>query len=99
MVIQGGKAASRTGAASHASVHAAERRHMLPANVLAAAISLLVLAVGGCATYKPTAPPSKGPINRDHFPEKAADDKILAPVTTSKFVPLPQPQVQVTTCT
>jgi MSHA type pilus biogenesis protein MshL len=97
MVIQGGKAASRTGAASHASVHAAVRRHMLPANVLAAAISLLVLAVGGCATYKPTVPPSKGHINADQFPEKAADDKILAPVTTSNFVPLPKPQVKVPT--
>src|SRR5882724_6710915 len=94
MVIQGEKAASRIGAASHASVHAAERRHMLPANVLAAAISLLVLAVGACATYKPTVPPSKGHINADQFPEKPANDKILAPVTTSNFVPLPKPQVK-----
>ena len=70
---------------------------MLPANVLAAAISMLVLAVGGCATYKPTVPPSKGHINADQFPEKAADDKILAPVTTSNFVPLPKPQVKVPT--
>ena len=70
---------------------------MLPATVLAASISLLVLAVGACATYKPTVPPSKGHINADQFPEKAADDKILAPVTTSNFVPLPKPQVKVPT--
>ena len=70
---------------------------MLPANVMAAAISLLVLAGGGCATYKPTVPPSKGHINADQFPATAADEKILSPVTTSNFVPLPKPQVKVPT--
>jgi general secretion pathway protein D len=68
---------------------------MLPANVVAAAISLLALAVGGCATYKPTVPPSKGHINADQFP--AAEEKILPPVTTSNFVPLPKPQVKAPT--
>lgn len=70
---------------------------MLPVNVVATILSLLLLAVGGCATYKPTVPPSKGHINAEQFPEKAADDKILAPVTTSNFVPLPKPQVKAPT--
>jgi MSHA type pilus biogenesis protein MshL len=70
---------------------------MLPANVMAAAISLLALTVGGCATYKPTVPPSKGHINADQFPATAAEEKILAPVTTSNFVPLPKPQVKAPT--
>jgi general secretion pathway protein D len=96
MVIQGEQAALRDGMATH-SVHAAVRRHMLPANVAAAAISLLVLAVGGCTTYKPTVEPSKGHINADQFPPKPADDKILAPVTSSNFVPLPRPQVKAPT--
>lgn len=69
---------------------------MLPANVVAAAISLLALTVGGCATYKPTVPPSKGHINADQFPA-AAEEKILPPVTTSNFVPLPKPQVKTPT--
>lgn len=70
---------------------------MLPTNVVAAAISLLALAVGGCATYKPTVPPSKGHINADQFPATAAEEKILPPVTTSNFVPLPKPQVKAPT--
>jgi MSHA biogenesis protein MshL len=70
---------------------------MLPANVVAAGISLLALAVGGCATYQPTVPPSKGHINADQFPAKGADEKILPPVTTSNFVPLPKPQVKAPT--
>ncbi len=70
---------------------------MLPANVVAAAISLLALAAGGCTTYKPTVPPSKGHINADQFPATAAEEKILPPVTTSNFVPLPKPQVKAPT--
>jgi MSHA biogenesis protein MshL len=70
---------------------------LLPVNVAAAVISLLVLVVYGCATYQPTVPPSKGHINADQFPQKAADDKILPPVTTSNFVPLPKPQVKAPT--
>ncbi len=70
---------------------------MLPANVVAVAISLLALAVGGCATYKPTVPPSKGHINADQFPATAAEEKILPPVTSSNFVPLPKPQVKAPT--
>ncbi len=97
MVIEGGEAAVHTGVVLHTSLHAAVSRHMLPTNVVAAAISLLVLAVGGCATYKPTVPPSKGHINAGQFPEKTADDKILPPVTSSNFVPLPKPQVKAPT--
>ncbi len=83
--------------ASLSVTRAAARRHMLPANVLAATISLFVLAVGGCATYKPTVPPSKGHISADQFPATAVEEKILPPVTTSNFVPLPKPQVKVPT--
>ena len=70
---------------------------MLPAKVVATAISLFALAVGGCATYKPTVPPSKGHINADQFPANTAGEKILLPVTTSNFVPLPKPQIKVPT--
>jgi len=97
MVMQGGKAASHAGEASHTAARAAARRHMLPVNGLAVVLSLLALAVGGCATYKPTVPPSKGHINADQFPEKAPDDKILQPVTTSSFVPPPKPQIKAPT--
>ena len=95
--MQGGKAASHAGEASHTAARAAARRHMLPVNGLAVVLSLLALAVGGCATYKPTVPPSKGHINADQFPEKAPDDKILQPVTTSSFVPPPKPQIKAPT--
>ena len=97
MVIQGGKAASRAGGALHSIARTAARRHMLPANGVVAAISLLALAVGGCATYKPTVPPSKGHINAGQFPEKAAEEKILPPVTASNFVPVPKPRVKTPT--
>ena len=70
---------------------------MLPANGVAAAFSLLALAVGGCATYKPTIPPSKGHINAGQFPDKAAEQKILPPVTANNFVPLPKPRVKIPT--
>ena len=65
----------------------------------AAAVCFLVLVVGigSCASYKPTVPPSKGHINADQFPEKAAEDKILEPVTSSNFVPLPKPQFKAPT--
>jgi general secretion pathway protein D len=97
MVIQGRQAASRVGMALHSAARAAARRHMLPANVVATALSLVALAVGGCATYKPTIPPSKGHINADQFPATTAAEKILPPITTSNFVPLPKPQVKVPT--
>ena len=70
---------------------------MLPANVVAAVISLVALALSSCATYKPTVPPSQGHINADQFPATTAEEKILPPVTTSNFVPLPKPQVKVPT--
>jgi MSHA biogenesis protein MshL len=97
MAIQSGQAASRIDIALHSVTRAAARRHMLPANVVAAVVSLLALTVGGCATYKPTVPPSKGHINADQFPATTAQEKILPPVTTSNFVPLPKPQVKVPT--
>ncbi len=70
---------------------------MLPLQGVAVVVSFLALAVGGCATYKPTVPPSKGHINADQFPEKAPDDKILQPVTASGFVPPPKPQIKAPT--
>ena len=97
MVIQGGKAAARFGVASNIVTRAAARRHMLPVNVVAAAVSLAVLSIAGCATYKPTVPPSKGHINADQFPANGTEEKILPPVTTSNFVPVPKRQVKVPT--
>ena len=97
MVIQGGKAAPRFGVASNIVARAAARRHMLPVNVVATAVSLVVLSIAGCATYKPTVPPSKGHINADQFPANGTEEKILPPVTTSNFVPVPKPQVKVPT--
>ncbi len=70
---------------------------MLPANVVAVAISLMALALSSCATYKPTVPPSQGHINAGQFPVASPDEKLLPPVTTSNFVPLPKPQVKVPT--
>ncbi len=75
----------------------AVRRHIMPARVLSF-ITLILLALTdiGCA-YKPTVPPSQGHINAEQFPPRAADDKILAPVTMSNLVPQPKPQVKVPT--
>ncbi len=75
----------------------AVRRHIVPTRVLSTS-ALILLALGdvGCA-YKPTVPPSEGHINADQFPPKAADEKILPPVTVGNFVPQPKPQVKVPT--
>ena len=70
---------------------------MLSPNVVASIISSLALAAGGCSTYKPSIPPSQGHINAEQFPAKLAEEKILPPVTTSNFVPLPKPHVKVPT--
>ncbi len=80
-----------------AAPHDAASRHMLPAKVLTAAAIVLGLSVSGCATYKPTVPPSQGHINADQFPQNAADYKILPPVTTSSYVPPPKAQVKAPT--
>ena len=97
MVIQRRRATARVGTVSLSAVRAAARRHRLAANVVATALSLVAVAVGGCATYKPTVPPSKGHINADSLPATAATEKILPPVTSGNFVPLPKPQVKVQT--
>jgi general secretion pathway protein D len=97
MVIQGGQAASCDGMALESAARDAACRHMLPGNVVGAVLSVLVLIAGGCATYKPSVPPSQGHINADQFSGKAADEKILPPVTTSNFVPPPKPQVKAPT--
>jgi general secretion pathway protein D len=60
------------------------------------ALILVVMSSAGC-TYKPTVRPSQGHINAEQFPPKAANEKILPPVTVSEFVPPPKPQVKVPT--
>jgi MSHA type pilus biogenesis protein MshL len=93
MVIKEKPIVSRVDAAPHD----AASRHMLPAKVLTAAAIVLGLSVSGCATYKPTVPPSQGHINADQFPQNAADYKILPPVTASSYVPPPKAQVKAPT--
>ena len=87
MVIQGRQAASHTDRGPDSVARGAAIRHTLPPNRLAIALSVLTFAIGGCATYKPTVPPSQGHINAAQYPDKAAEDKILAPVITSKRNP------------
>ena len=70
---------------------------MLPANGVAATLSLVALAVVGCATYKPTIAPSQGHINAGQFPDKTEEEKILPPVTANNFVPFPKPRVKTPT--
>ena len=70
---------------------------MLLVKSAAVVLSFLALAVGGCANYQPTIPPSKGHINADQFPQKAPDDKILQPVIANGFVPPPKPQIKAPT--
>jgi|KBSMisStandDraft_5_1062788.scaffolds.fasta_scaffold02080_2 general secretion pathway protein D len=96
MVNEGGKAGSCYGQPARSWTRAAGMGHILPVNSAAIAMSLLILAAAGCATYKPTVPPSQGHINAAQFP-KQTEDKILSPVTTNNFVPLPKPQVKVPT--
>jgi len=60
------------------------------------ALILVAMSSAGC-TYKPTVRPSQGHINAEQFPPKAANEKILPPVTVSEFVPPPKPQVKVPT--
>jgi MSHA type pilus biogenesis protein MshL len=97
MVIPGEKAASCVSGTSQPIGPAAAGSHIVPGHVVALALSLIVLAVGGCATYKPAIPPSKGHINAADFPDKAANDKIPPPVTVSNLIPPPKPQVKVPT--
>lgn len=68
-----------------------------PARVTVASVCVLLLWLsGGCATYKPTVPPSAGHINASQFP-KSGEDNILPPVTVNNFVPPPKPHVKVPT--
>ncbi|HVY06059.1 MAG TPA: secretin N-terminal domain-containing protein [Burkholderiales bacterium] len=97
MIIKGGKTAALADATMGGMEPPAVERHLLPVRVLAIALAAIVLVTNGCATYKPTVPPSKGHINADQFPDKSADDKILPPVTTSNYVPPPKPQVKAPT--
>jgi MSHA type pilus biogenesis protein MshL len=60
------------------------------------ALILIAITATGC-TYKPTVRPSEGHINAEQFPPKAANEKIMPPVTVSQFVPPPKPQVKVPT--
>jgi MSHA type pilus biogenesis protein MshL len=75
----------------------AARRHMVPTRGFSTlALILLAMAAAGCS-YKPTVRPSQGHINAEQFPPKAANERILPPVTVSEFVPPPKPQVKVPT--
>ena len=75
----------------------AARRHMMPTRGFSTlALILVAMTAAGCS-YKPTVRPSQGHINAEQFPPKAANEKILPPVTVSEFVPLPKPQVKVPT--
>ena len=78
----------------------APRRGSVQAHVAcglsASALILALLTATGC-TYKPTVRPSEGHLNTEQFPPKAANEKILPPVTVSEFVPPPKPQVKVPT--
>jgi general secretion pathway protein D len=75
----------------------ATRRHMMPdCGFWTLALILVAMSSAGC-TYKPTVRPSQGHINAEQFPPKAANEKILPPVTVSEFVPPPKPQVKVPT--
>ncbi|MEO8166278.1 MAG: secretin N-terminal domain-containing protein, partial [Betaproteobacteria bacterium] len=96
MVMRGGLIATDAALTAPQGITAA-RRHMLSANGVAIVVTLSFLAVAGCATYKPTVPPSTGHINAAQFPNKAAEDKILPPVTASNFVPAPKPHAKVLT--
>ena len=82
-----------------ASALTAGRKHCqyLPAVFSFAVVQLFIFATHGCATYKPSVPPSKGHINAAQFPDKTAEDKILAPVTSNNYVPPPKPQVKLPT--
>jgi general secretion pathway protein D len=72
-------------------------RHMVPTGGFSTlALILVAMSAAGC-TYKPTVRPSQGHINTEQFPPKAANEKILPPVTVSEFVPPPKPQVKVPT--
>jgi general secretion pathway protein D len=75
----------------------AARSHTVPSRGLSRlALIVVAMAAAGC-TYKPTVRPSQGHINTEQFPPKAANEKILPPVTVSEFVPPPKPQVKVPT--
>jgi general secretion pathway protein D len=75
----------------------AARRHMMPSGGFSTlALILVAMAAAGC-TYKPTVRPSQGHIDAEQFPPRAANEKILPPVTVSEFVPPPKPQFKVPT--
>ncbi len=93
----GGHGAARVLAMRHSLANDAAHRHMLPSRgFFTFALTLVALAAAGCS-YKPTVPPSQGHITTEQFPPKAADEKILPPVTVSEFVPPPKPQAKVPT--
>ena len=74
------------------------RKHCLAQSRGLSGLTLILVAIAaaGC-TYKPTVRPSEGHINTEQFPPKAANEKIMPPVTVSEFVPPPKPQVKVPT--
>lgn len=93
----GGQGAMRDVATRQLCERDAARSHTVPSRGLSTlALIVVAMAAAGC-TYKPTVRPSQGHINTEQFPPKAANEKILPPVTVSEFVPPPKPQVKVPT--
>jgi MSHA type pilus biogenesis protein MshL len=93
MSIRGETGTAVRDAVRYSGRSVAARRHLLPARVCLLLAALPALLAGGCA-YKATVPPSQGHIAADQFPPKGKDERVLPPVTTVDFVPLPQPQVK-----
>lgn len=93
MSIGGGPGAHHHGNVRRTGGSSAARRPLLSSDVRLLLAVIPALLAAGCA-YKPTVPPSQGHITTDQFPPKAAEEKILPPVTVGDFVPPPRPQVR-----
>jgi general secretion pathway protein D len=93
----GGQGALRDAATQQWRGHDAARHYKVPSRgfPMLALIVVAMTAVG--CSYKPSVRPSEGHINAEQFPPKAANEKILPPVTVSEFVPPPKPQAKVPT--
>jgi general secretion pathway protein D len=93
----GGQGALRDVATQQWRGHDAVRRYMVRSRGFSMlALIVVAMTAAGCS-YKPTVRPSEGHINTEQFPPKAANEKILPPVTVSEFVPPPKPQARVPT--
>ncbi len=87
----------RYAATQHLRGRDVARRHMMPRRGFSTLLLIVVAMTAAGCNYKPTVRPSQGHINAEQFPPKAANEKILPPVTANEFVPVPKPQVKVPT--